>query len=334
MGEKLKNTNQGHRRATLAALAALTLGFPFASALAQDTSDKPIRMILPNSAGSSVDALARALATPLGKALGHAIVVENLPGAGGVTGTLQVVRAQKDGMTIGLVSNNHVVNPSVYKSMPFDSIKDITAISVVATSPFVLVAHPSVPATNVRELVALARAHPGQLNYGSSGNGTILQLSAEAFKAEAGGLDIKHVPYKGVGQLTSDLLGDHVQLAFLGVTGVAPLIKAGKLKAIGMSSVQRSALLPDVPTIAEQGLGQYNMDGWIALIGPAGLPAPVVAKLSAALKSALSGKEMQDALAMQGMTAVGSSTASTTQLFQTDMKRYAKLIKDSGTMVD
>jgi tripartite-type tricarboxylate transporter receptor subunit TctC len=330
----MKKFSHGRRRATLAAVAAFAIGLPFASAFAQDMSDKPIRLILPNSAGSSVDALARTLAAPLGKALGHAIVVENLPGAGGVTGTLQVVRAARDGMTIALVSNNHVVNPSVYKSMPFDSIKDITAIAVVATSPFVLVAHPSVPARDVKELVAYAKVHPGELNYGSSGNGTILQLSAEAFKAEAGGLDIKHVPYKGVGQLSSDLLGDHVQLAFLGVTGVAPLIKAGKLKAIGISSTHRSALLPDVPTIAEQGVPQYDMSGWIALIGPAGLPAPVVAKLSAALKSALASKEMQEALALQGMTAVGSTPAATTQLFQTDLKRYAKLIKDSGTVVD
>jgi tripartite-type tricarboxylate transporter receptor subunit TctC len=325
------------KRRGAVALVALSLAMPFAGALAQTVDapgDKPIRLIVPNAPGSSVDALSRVFGTPFGKALGHAVVVENLPGAGGVTGTTQIVRAPKDGLTLGMVSNNHVVNPSIYKSMPFDTIKDVTPISVIGSSPFVLVANPSVPAKDLKELIALAKAKPGTLSYGSSGNGTILHLAGEAFKTEAGGLNINHIPYKGTGQLTTDLIGGQIQLAFLGVTGVAQQIKAGKLRAIGVSTKERSAILPNVPTLAEQGLPNYNFEGWIALIGPAGLPAATVHKLSAEAKAVLSTKEVQDAMAFQGMKPVGSTPDATAQLFQTDMARYAKIVKESGAQID
>lgn len=319
------------RRAVAASLA-LAIALPFTPALAQ--SDKPIRIVVPNAPGSSADALARTIANPLGKGLGRNIVIENLPGAGGVTGTIQIVRAPKDGSTLGIVTNNHVVNPSIIKSMPFDTLKDITPVSVIAGSPFVLVAHPSVPAKDMKELIALAKSKPGMLNYGSSGNGTILHLAAEAFKTEAGGLDIKHVPYRGTGQLTTDLLGGQIQLAVLGVTGVAQHIKAGKLRAIGVTTKARSSIMPDVPTLAEQGLPNFNMEGWIALIAPAGVPRQTVAKLHAETKAALATKEVQDALAAQGMSPLGMAPEATAQLFQTEMARYARIVKDSGATID
>lgn len=319
-------------RRAAAAVLALSLSLPFLPASAQ--SDKPVRMIVPNAPGSSVDALARSFGTPFGKLLGQPVIIENLPGAGGVTGTTQLVRAPKDGSSIGLVSNNHVVNPSIYKSMPYDTLKDITPVSVIAGSPFVLVAHPSVPAKDVKELIALAKAKPGQLNYGSSGNGTILHLAAEAFKSEAGGLDIRHVPYKGTGQLTTDLLGGQIQLAVLGVTGVAALVKSGKLRAIGVSTKARSALLPDVPTLAEQGLPRYNMEGWMALIAPAGVSKQVVNRLYTEAKAALGNKEVQDTLAAQGMSPIGTTPEATAQFFQSEMARYAKIVKESGATVD
>lgn len=318
-------------RRTAVALVALSLALPFLPAFAQD--DKPVRMILPSAPGSSVDALARMIANPLSKAMGHAIVIENLPGAGGVTGTGQLVRAPKDGLTLGMVSNNHVVNPSLYKSMPFDSIKDITPITIVAGSPFVLVAHPSVPAKDLKELIALAKAKPGELAYGSSGNGTILHLAGAALQHEAG-IDFKHVPYKGTGQLTTDLLGGQIQLAFLGVTGVAQHIKAGKLRAIGVSTTTPSAIMPGVMPLSQQGVPNYNMQGWIALIGPAGLPAPVVAKLYSDTKALLASKEVQDALSAQGFIAVGSTPEVTASMFQSEMAKYAKLVKQSGMTID
>ncbi|MGV3654533.1 MAG: tripartite tricarboxylate transporter substrate binding protein [Noviherbaspirillum sp.] len=316
------------RRAIAAALAA-ALTLPVLPAAAQST----VRMIVPNAPGSSVDALVRTIANPMGKEMGLPVVVENLPGAGGVTGTTQLVRAPKDGLTLGMVSNNHVVNPSIYKSMPFDSITDITPISVIGGSPFVLVAHPSVPAKDVKELVALAKAQPGQLNYGSSGNGTILHLAGEAFKSEAG-VDIRHVPYRGTGGLTTDLLGGQIQLAVLGVTGAAPHIKSGKLRAIGVTTATRSAILPEVPTIAEQGLPGYKMEGWIALIAPAGLPQGMANKIYSQAKAAIASKEVQEAFAAQGFTAIGSTPEASAQFFQAEMERYAKLVKQSGANVD
>jgi tripartite-type tricarboxylate transporter receptor subunit TctC len=321
------------RRRSAVALVALSLALPFTSSLAQMPGEKSIKMIVPNAPGSSVDALARTIGNPLAKALGHPIIIDNQAGAGGVPGTAQLVRAAKDGMSIGMVSNNHVVNPSIYKSMPFDSIKDITPVTVVAGSPFVLVAHPSVPAKDIKELIAYTKAHPAELYYGSSGNGTILHLAGEALKSEAG-IDIKHVPYRGTGQLTTDLLGGQVQLAFLGVTGAAQHIKAGKLRAIGVSTNSRSAILPEVPTIAEQGLPNYNLEGWIALIAPAGLPKPVLTRLYTETKSLLGTKEVQDALAAQGMTAIGSTPEAAAQFFQSELTKYAKLVKQSGATAD
>lgn len=326
------NTRISTRRRAVLAAMGLSLVLPCMPSLAQ--GDKPVRMIIPNAAGSSVDALARSLGVPLAKALGQPLVIENLPGAGGITGTTQLVRSPKDGSTLAMVSNNHVVNPSIYKSMPYDTLKDITPVSVIGTSPFVLVAHPSVPATNVKELTALAKAKPGQLNYGSSGNGTILHLAAEAFKSEAGGLDIKHIPYKGTGQLTTDLLGGQIQLAILGVTGAAPHIKAGRLRAIGVTTKERSSLLPEVPSLAEQGLPHYDMGGWIAMIAPAGVPRAVVDRLYADVQGILKNKDFQESMAAQGMAPVGMTPEASAQFFRAEMARYAKIVRESGATVE
>ena len=236
---------------------AFSLLFILPAMQAAAQNNRPVKLIVPNAAGSSVDSLARSIGNPLSKALGQSVIIENLPGAGGITGTTQLLRAPKDGSVLAMVSNNHVVNPSIYKSVPYDTLKDFTPISIIGGSPFVIVVHPSVPAKNVKELIALAKSKPGQLNYGSSGNGTILHLAAEAFKSDAGGLDIKHIPYKGTGQVTTDLLGGQIQMAVLGITGVAAHIKAGRMHAIGVTTKTRSALMPDVPTIAEQGLPKY-----------------------------------------------------------------------------
>jgi tripartite-type tricarboxylate transporter receptor subunit TctC len=290
-------------------------------------------MIVPNAPGSSVDALTRTIGNQLTKAIGHPIVIENLPGAGGVPATRQLVRAPKDGLTLAMVSNNHVVNPSLYKNMPFDSIRDITPITVVAGTPMVLVAHPSVPANNLKELIALAKAKPDELTYGSSGNGTILHLAGEALQHEAG-IKLKHVPYRGTGQLTTDVLGGQIQLAFLGITGAAQYIKAGKLRAIGISTATASPLLPDVAPFAQQGLPNYDLQGWIALIGPAGLPVPMVGKLYSDMKAIVATKEVQEALAAQGFNAIVNTPEAALQMFQSEMAKYAVLVKQSGMTID
>ncbi|MET0962369.1 MAG: tripartite tricarboxylate transporter substrate binding protein [Noviherbaspirillum sp.] len=314
-------------RRTSAAFLALLLAAPFFPAHAQ--GDKPIRIIVPNAPGSSVDVLARTVGHQLSREMGHPVIIENLPGAGGITGTAQVVRAAKDGLTLGMVSNNHVVNPSLYKSIPFDSIKDITPVTIIAGTPMVLVAHPSVPAKNLKELIALAKAKPAELTYGSSGNGTILHLAAEALRHEAG-IDIKHVPYKGTSQMTTDLLGGHIQLAFMGVTGAAAHIKAGKLRAIGVTTDVQSRILPGVLPFAQQGLPNYNLQGWVALIAPAGLPEQITSKLYASTQAAVAHKDVQNALAEQGFEVIGSNPDATLKTFQSEMAKYGVLVKQSG----
>ncbi len=289
-------------RRTALAIVLASLASGALPALAQTKAaghDKALRVILPLSAGSGADGAIRAISTPISKALGQPLVIENLPGAGGITGTAQIVRAPKDGDTIGIVSNNHVVNPSLYKNIPFDSIKDIAPITIIGTTPFVLVANPKVPARTVQELIAYAKAHPGTLNYGSSGNGTILHLGAAMFVEQAQ-IDVPHIPYKGMGQLMNDLLSGQVQLGVVAVAPAMAHIKAGSLRAIGITSAKRSASLPDVPTIAEQGLPQYELDGWIAAIAPAGVPKAEVDRLYQGFVQGIASPEAREALIAQG----------------------------------
>lgn len=289
-------------RRTALAMVLASLASGALPALAQTKAaghDKALRVILPLSAGSGADGAIRAISTPISKALGQPLVIENLPGAGGITGTAQIVRAPKDGDTIGIVSNNHVVNPSLYKNIPFDSIKDIAPITIIGTTPFVLVANPKVPARTVQELIAHAKAHPGTLNYGSSGNGTILHLGAAMFVEQAQ-IDVPHIPYKGMGQLMNDLLSGQVQLGVVAVAPAMAHIKAGNLRAIGITSAKRSASLPEVPTIAEQGLPQYELDGWIAAIAPAGVPKAEMDRLYQGFVQGIASPEAREALIAQG----------------------------------
>ena len=296
-------------------------------------ADRPMRLVLPVSAGSGVDGVARVLGPSLGKALARPVVVENYPGAGGITGTTMIVKAPKDGSMLGMVSNNHAVNPSVFKNIPYHAVDDITPITLIGATPFVLVAHPSVAAKNVRELVALAKAQPGVLNYGSSGNGTILHLAAEMFVHEAQ-VDIKHIPYRGMGPLTADVLGAQIQMAFIAVAVAAPHVKAGALRAIGLSSTTRSPLLPDLATIAEQGLPNYALDGWVAVVGPAGLPRAEVDLAYNAVLSAVAAPEVRDALLAQGYQLQSPAPDATAAFFRSEVDRMAKLVKQSGLKLD
>lgn len=320
-----------HSRRRALAWGAAALAAP-GPALAQ-LGDKPLRIILPLSAGSGADGAIRAISNSLAKALGQPVVIENLPGAGGITGTTQLVRAPKDGSVIGVVSNNHVVNPSVYKNIPFDSIEDITPITIIGATPFVLVAHPAVPARNVKELIALAKAKPGVLNYGSSGNGTILHLGAAMFVEQAQ-VDIKHIPYKGMGPLMNDILGGQVQLGVVAVAPAAAHIKAGTLRALGVSTAARVPSLPDVPTIAEQGLPRYELDGWIAAVAPAGIPKAEVARLHAGFKNALAMPEARDALIAQGYEIKLSAPEASTAFMRSELARMAQVVKNAHVTMD
>lgn len=298
-----------------------------------DFPSKPIRVLIPASAGATGDILSRILAGPMGKALGQTIVVEPMPGAGGITATERLVRSARDGHTIAMTSNNHVINPGVYKSMPFDSIRDIAPISVVGSTPVAIVAHPSLGARTAQELIALARARPGQLNYGSGGNGSVLHLAGVLFTSEAG-VDIRHVPYKGFAPMLTDVLGGQIQLGIGGVAPVAEYVKAGRLRAIGVTTRTRSTILPDVPTFAESGLPNYSFEGWLALIGPAGLPKPVLDKLHAAVMTALAQKEVQEAFAAQGVSIVGNTPEVAAAFFRSELDKHMALVKRSGAIVE
>ena len=315
------------RRAALAALLACSgLG-----AYAQ--SDKPLRMIVPLAAGSTVDAVARAIAPGFGKATGHPVVVENIVGAGGIPGTNQIVKAPKDGLTLGMISSNHVINPGIYKTIPYDSLKDITPIAVLATVPLVLVVNPALPVKSVKDLLAYGKANPGKLNYGSAGNGSTLHLAGELLISETG-LDMKHVPYRGTGPLITDLIGGQVQLAFVSISQVGPQVKAGALRALAVSTPARSAALPDVPTMAEAGVPKYSFDAWIALVGPGSLPKAIVEADYAAVKVALASPEAQSALAAQGLTILNTGPELAPAFFQSEMTKHQKLVKQSGATLD
>ena len=318
-------------RRTLLGVAVTAVALNASLALAQ--SDKPLRLVVPLTTGSTVDTVARALSNPMGKAFGHPVVVENLPGAGGMPGTLQVVKAPKDGLTLGLISSNHAINPAIYKKVLFDHQNDITPITVFGTVPLVLVVHPSVAAKNAKDLIALMKSKPGQINVGSAGNGSTLHLAGELFGTEAG-VEVRHIPYKGTGPLTTDLIGNQVQMAFISVTAAAPHVKAGKLRAIGVSTKARSTALPDVPTLAESGLPNYSFDAWLALIGPPGLPANVTQDTYAKMRKVLGEKEVQDAMAAQGIAPMNLDAAQSVGFFKAELEKHAKLVKQSGATLD
>jgi len=315
------------RRHFLTGLAAVALG---ASPLVRAQVDRPIRLILPVAAASGVDTITRAAAPALQKTLGHPIVIENQPGAGGIVGTQQLVKSPADGYTLSIVSNNHVIYPSVYKSVPFDPIADITPIAVIGATPIVIVVNPQkIPAKNVQELVALLKADPGKYNYGSSGNGTILHLAAEMFLDQAG-VKITHVPYKGVGPMLTDLIGGQVDIGALSLPSVQQYIKSGQLRAIGVGAAKRVAAAPDIPTMVEQGMPGYLVEGWFAVIGPAKLPAADVRRIHDAFAAAFGSPEVQDAMARQGNTLNVSTPEVAAQFFRSELAKYADLVKKAG----
>jgi tripartite-type tricarboxylate transporter receptor subunit TctC len=287
------------------------------------------------SAGSGVDTIVRAAAPALAKELGgQAVVVENLPGAGGITGTSALVKAQPDGNTIAFVSNNHAVNPSVYKKMPYDSLADITPITVVGATPFVLVVNPhKLPANNAKELVALLKAKPGIYNYASSGNGTIIHLADEMF-VEAAGVDAKHIPYKGVGPMLADLIGGQVDFGVVAVPAVQGHLKNGTLRAIGVMGKTRVPSLPDLPTIAEQGYPDVDVAGWFAVIGPAKLPAAEVKRVHDAVVAAFAEPDVKAAMSRQENIINPSTPEAAAQTMKSEQERYARLVKKANIALD
>ncbi|MFI4927700.1 MAG: Bug family tripartite tricarboxylate transporter substrate binding protein [Burkholderiales bacterium] len=312
------------RRSVLLALASAAAT---GRALAQSGV---VKFILPNATGSGVDAIARAASPALSKALGANVVVENLSGAGGVVGLQALARSPADGSTLSVVSNNVVIFPSVLKSLPFDMPGDFTPIAIVGATPMVLVVNPAkMPANNAREFFALLKAKPASYNFGSGGNGTILHLASEMV-LEAGGATARHIPYKGVGPMVTDLMGGQIDFATAALPSVQGQIKAGALRPIGLLTAQRTPAAPEIPTFAEQGLANFSVDAWFAVIGPKGLSAANVKKAHDAVVTAFNDPAVKEAMARQGNT-IHISTPEQAQLaFRSEMAKYAALVKKVG----
>jgi tripartite-type tricarboxylate transporter receptor subunit TctC len=313
------------RRTTLAALMLAVAGGP---AVAQ-VGDKTVRFVLPNATGSGVDAITRAAQPALAKALGHPVVVENQPGAGGVVGLQTLARSAPDGMTLAIVSNNVVIFPSVIKQLPFDMPGDFTPIAIVGSTPIVLVVNAKVPAANSKEFVALLKARPGQLNFGSGGNGTILHLASEMFLDEAGAT-ARHIPYKGVGPMVTDLIGGQVEFATAALPSVQQHLKSGALKAIGVGTPQRVAAAPEIPTFVEQGLPGYVVEAWFAVLGPKGMSAADVKRVHDAVVAAFNDPAVKDVMAKQGNTINITTPEQAAAAFRSELVKYAKLVKKAG----
>ena len=304
------------------------LFFAAGSALAQQ--DRPVRFVLPNAAGSGVDAITRAAQPALAKALNAPVVVENQTGAGGVIGRQTLERSAPDGHTLAVVSNNVVIFPSVLKSLPFDIPGDFTPIAVVGSTPMVLVVNPAtVSATNHKVLAALLKAKPDAYNYGSSGNGTILHLAVELY-LDAAGLKVRHIPYKGVGPMVADLLGGQVDIAAAALPSVQGHIASGKLRPIGAFPAQRTPAAPEIPTFAEQGLSKFEVEAWFAVIGPKGMSPATVKKVHDAVTAAFNDPAVKEAMAKQGNTIRVTTTEQAQAAFRSELAKYAALVKKVG----
>ncbi|MFO1328455.1 MAG: tripartite tricarboxylate transporter substrate-binding protein [Rubrivivax sp.] len=310
------------RRHFLAATAALAAAAPL------HAQDKTVRFILPNATGSGVDAITRTVQPALAKALGHPIVVDNQPGAGGIVGLQALARSAPDGLTLSVVSNNVVIFPSVLKSIPFVMPDDFTPIAVVGYTPVVLVVNAKVPAANARELAALLKQKNGEMNYASGGNGTILHLAAEMY-LDAAGVKARHIPYKGVGPMITDLIGGQVEFATAALPSVQQHLRSGALRAIGVATAQRVAAAPEIPTFVEQGV-DYQVEAWFAVVGPKGLPAAEVQRVHGAVTAAFADPAVKDAMARQGNVIAVQPADKAMAFFRSEMQRFAQLVKKAG----
>ena len=315
------------------AAAVLAAVLP-AAAWAQDTyPSKPVRIVVPFSPGGAVDGPMRAIAQQLSKQLKQQVVVENKPGAGATIGSESVARAAPDGYTLLLASATNSIQSSLYPKLAFRPIEDFVGISLLGREPGVLVVIPSLPVKTVAELVALAKAKPNELYYASSGNGTGQHLFMAQFASMAG-IKMVHVPYKGSGQATTDLLAGQVSLSMPGTAGMVGHIKNGKLRALAVTGATRSPQLPDVPTLKESGYPDYVAYVWFGLLAPKGTPDVIVQRLNAELKTALATTEVRDFMARTGIEAVGSTPAEMDAYFREERDRWSKVVKDTGAKVE
>ena len=300
---------------------------------AQDYPVRPIRVIVPFSPGGAVDGPTRAVAQELSKRLNQQVVIDNRPGAGATIGSEAVAKAAPDGYTLLLASQTNAISATLYTKLSFNPIEDFVPISLIGREPGVLVVHPSLPAKTVKELVELARAQPGRIDYASSGNGSGQHLFAAQFLAMAG-VRMNHVPYRGSGQATTDLIGGVVAMGMPGLAGMLPHIRAGKLRALAVTGERRSPQLPDVPTMIEAGLAGYSAYVWLGLLAPKGTPAPIVERLNREVLAALDTPEVKGYMANASIEALGSTPAEFGAFFRAERDTWARVIKESGAKLD
>ncbi|HKQ29513.1 MAG TPA: tripartite tricarboxylate transporter substrate binding protein [Burkholderiales bacterium] len=304
------------------------------AACAQPYPSKPTRMIVPYPPGGSADILARAIGAKVGEGLGQPVVIDNRPGAGTIIGTEATAKSAPDGYTfmLGTVSS-HAINPALNPKLPFDPVKDFTPLSLVASIPFAMIVHPSVPAKSVQEFIALAKAKPGQINYSSAGNGTSNHLAGELLKSMAG-IDLVHVPYKGSAPALNDLIAGQVSMMFDLVLTAAPHIKSGAARGLAVTGSQRSAILPDLPTVAESGLPGYEVSAWFGIFAPAGLPQPVAQRLNAEFVKVMREPDLKQRLASLGADPLTSSPEQFSAYLRSEIEKWAKVVKASGMKLD
>ena len=316
------------RRRLLMALALLAVGV--GTVLGQAYPNRPIRIVVPFAAGAGVlDIMARLVGQHLGASLGQQVVIDNRPGAGGIVGAEVVAKAEPDGYTLLMGNTALVVSPYLYSKLPFEPLTDFVPVTLVNSAPLLLVVHPSVPVQSVKELIAYAKARPGQLNYGSGGVGSTPYLATELLKAMAG-IDVVHVPYKGGAPALADLVAGQLTFMIENVPGTMPLVKSGKLRALAITSAQRSPLAPDLPTMAEAGVPDYEMVGWNGVFVAKGTPAEIVARLNSDLAKVLRLPDVKEQMATLGAEPGGDSTAAFGAFVKAESARWGRIIKERG----
>ena len=311
----------------VAVIAIIAFAASFASA--QDYPTRPITLVVPYPAGGGNDVLGRLVAERMSKLLGGTIVVENRGGAGGTIGTRQVAKAAPDGYTMLIATSSLAINPSLYPNVGYDPRKDFAPIGLLASGANVVLVHPSVPATSIPELIALAKKDPGKLNFASTGSGSSVHLAAELFAAMAG-IKINHVPYRGSGPALNDLLGGHVTMMFATLPSAIGIVRGGKVRALAVTGAKRSDVFPELPTIAEAGLRGYAAELHYGLVAPAGTPRPIIERLNAALRGALEDATLRERLAREGAVPLPSTPEEYAADIEAEEKLWGKIVRDAG----
>ena len=296
---------------------------------AKNYPERPVRLVVPWPAGGGTDIFARAISEKLQQSLGQPFLVENRPGASGNIGASAVAKSTPDGYTIMIGTITLATNPALYKSLDFDATKDLTTITLIAGVPHMLVVHPSVPANNVKELIALAKQKPGKLSYSSAGVGSPFQIAAELFK-ESAGVDIFHIPYKGGAPAIADVIGHHVDMTFANLVAVLPQAKADQVRALAVTGAKRSTAAPDVPTMAEAGLPGYEFTSWFGVLAPAKTPHAIVEKLNAEIVKALRSPEISARLSAEGAELIASTPEAFAQFLSSETAKWSKVIRAAG----